>query len=237
MKEPEKPVKVKGKDQIALAFFPLPSNTFESIGGTIGLDAVSLASFIITPLVLEGSGKKAESSGKEAVSKMRTKEQFDQESFKRQKTSKSSKLAKEPRDKEADKLSQEELQQMMIIVIVQGMNVEALQTNLVKEKFNSTEPTYNKEREIWVKLKRLFEPDTDDEFWKLQKHIHDLTWKLYDSYGVHHGRIVRFKRLLSAVEVTAANMEVTTTGSSYDCWLWFLLLVKTAENILSYYYC
>ncbi|GJS37604.1 hypothetical protein Tco_0535986 [Tanacetum coccineum] len=89
------------------------------------------------------------------------------------------------------------------------MNVEALQTkypiidweiytegsrkedlvklwSLVKEKFNSTEPTKDKEREIWVELKRLFEPDTDDELWKLQKHIHDLTWRLYDSCGVHH---------------------------------------------------
>ncbi|GJZ47421.1 hypothetical protein Tco_0601253 [Tanacetum coccineum] len=46
---------------------------------------------------------------------------------------------------------------------------------LVKEKFNSTEPTDDKEREIWVELKRLFEPDTDDELWKLQKHIYDLT--------------------------------------------------------------
>ncbi|GJR76002.1 hypothetical protein Tco_0088367 [Tanacetum coccineum] len=58
--------------------------------------------------------------------------------------------------------------------------------SLVKEKFNSTEPTDDKEREIWVELKRLFEPDTDDELWKLQKHIHDLTWRLYDSCGVHH---------------------------------------------------
>ncbi|GJU07835.1 putative ribonuclease H-like domain-containing protein [Tanacetum coccineum] len=47
--------------------------------------------------------------------------------------------------------------------------------NLVKEKFKSTEPTDDKEREIWVELKRLFEPDTDDELWKLQKNIHDLT--------------------------------------------------------------
>ncbi|GJR22518.1 hypothetical protein Tco_0971045 [Tanacetum coccineum] len=105
-----------------------------------------------------------------------------------------SELAEEPRVKEADELSQEELQQMMIIVPEQGMNVEALQTkddlvmlwSLVKEKFNSTELTDDKEREIWVELKRLFEPDIDNELWKLQKHIHDLTWKLYDSCGVHH---------------------------------------------------
>ncbi|GKB06020.1 hypothetical protein Tco_0834253 [Tanacetum coccineum] len=59
--------------------------------------------------------------------------------------------------------------------------------SLVKEKFTSTEPTEDKEREIWVELKRLFEPDTDDELWKLKKHIHDnLTWKLYDSCGVYH---------------------------------------------------
>ncbi|GJZ39627.1 hypothetical protein Tco_0586190 [Tanacetum coccineum] len=104
---------------------------------------------------------------------------------------------------------------MMIIVLEQGMNVEALQTkypiidweiytegsrnywkiirvgnhtkSLVKAKFTSTKPTEDKEREIWVELKRLFEPDTDDELWKLQKHIHDnLTWKLCDSCGIFH---------------------------------------------------
>ncbi|GJT71537.1 hypothetical protein Tco_1030823 [Tanacetum coccineum] len=53
-------------------------------------------------------------------------------------------------------------------------------------RFNSIEPTDDKEKEIWVELKRLFKPDTDDELWKLQKHIHDLTWKLYDSFKVHH---------------------------------------------------
>ncbi|GJZ23470.1 hypothetical protein Tco_0560929 [Tanacetum coccineum] len=139
-------------------------------------------------------------------------EELDQESSKRQKTGESSELAEEPRDKEADELSQKELQQMMIIVPEQGMNVEALQTkypiidweiytegtkkywkimrvgnhtevhhffddmlkafdkddlvmlwSLVKEKFKSIKPTDDKEREIWVELKRLFEPDIDDE--------------------------------------------------------------------------
>ncbi|GKE26580.1 hypothetical protein Tco_1441964, partial [Tanacetum coccineum] len=93
-----------------------------------------------------------------------------------------------------------------IRVLEQGINVKALQTkypiinweiytegtrkndlvmlwSLVKEKFKSTD---DKEREIWIELKRLFEPDTDDELWKLQKHIHDLTWRLYDSCRVHH---------------------------------------------------
>ncbi|GJV00484.1 ribonuclease H-like domain-containing protein [Tanacetum coccineum] len=42
--------------------------------------------------------------------------------------------------------------------------------SLVKEKFNSTEPIEDKEKEIWVELKRLFEPDTDNE--KGKRHLH-----------------------------------------------------------------
>ncbi|GJV51686.1 hypothetical protein Tco_1447427 [Tanacetum coccineum] len=58
--------------------------------------------------------------------------------------------------------------------------------SLVQESFNSTEPTGDKEIEIWVELKRLFKPDADDELWKSQKHIHDVTWRLYDTCGVNH---------------------------------------------------
>nr|GEW43266.1 hypothetical protein [Tanacetum cinerariifolium] len=41
--------------------------------------------------------------------------------------------------------------------------------SLVKERFSSTEHTDDKERTLWVELKRLFEPDTDDKLWKLQR--------------------------------------------------------------------
>ncbi|GJS39931.1 hypothetical protein Tco_0564974 [Tanacetum coccineum] len=34
--------------------------------------------------------------------------------------------------------------------------------DLVRERFSSTEPTDDKERALWVELKRLFKPDTDD---------------------------------------------------------------------------
>ncbi|GKB04511.1 hypothetical protein Tco_0832654 [Tanacetum coccineum] len=51
---------------------------------------------------------------------------------------------------------------------------------------SSTEPTDDKERALWVELKRLFEPDTDDLL-ELQRYMHDpLTWRLYDTCGVHH---------------------------------------------------
>ncbi|GJU40259.1 hypothetical protein Tco_1193216 [Tanacetum coccineum] len=86
-------------------------------------------------------------------------EELDQGSSKRQKTSENSKLAEESKEKEDDELSQEELQELMIIVPEEGMNVE---------------------------LKRLFKPDVDDELWKSQKYVHDITWRLYDTCRVHH---------------------------------------------------
>ncbi|GJZ18913.1 hypothetical protein Tco_0555503 [Tanacetum coccineum] len=59
--------------------------------------------------------------------------------------------------------------------------------DLVKERFSTTEPTYDKENELWVELKRLFMPDNDDTLWKLQRYIHDpLIWRLYDTCGIHH---------------------------------------------------
>ncbi|GJU72454.1 hypothetical protein Tco_1263859 [Tanacetum coccineum] len=36
----------------------------------------------------------------------------------------------------------------------------------------SKEPTVDKEKVLWVKLKRLFEPDDDDTLWKLQRYMH-----------------------------------------------------------------
>ncbi|GKC35092.1 hypothetical protein Tco_1047476, partial [Tanacetum coccineum] len=158
--------------------------------------------------------------------------------------------AEESKDKESDELSEEQLQQLMIIVPEEGMNVEALQTkypiidwevytedsrmywkiirvgnhtevyqifedmlknfdrvdldklwSLVKERFSSTDPTNDKERTLWVELKRLFEPDTDDIPWKLQRYMHDLlTWRLYDPCGVHHVSTYREHDIFILVE-------------------------------------
>ncbi|GKC26714.1 hypothetical protein Tco_1034008 [Tanacetum coccineum] len=64
--------------------------------------------------------------------------------------------------------------------------------DLVKERFSTTEPRDDKEKELWVELKRLFEPDSDDTLWKLQRYMHDpLVWRLYDTCGVHHVSSVR----------------------------------------------
>ncbi|GJV01161.1 hypothetical protein Tco_1334730 [Tanacetum coccineum] len=98
-------------------------------------------------------------------------EELGEESLKRQKIREGSEPTEESKDKELDDLSQEQLQQLMIIVPEEGMNVEALQTkypiidwevytedsrmddlvklwSLVHERFNSTKPTEDKEREL-----------------------------------------------------------------------------------------
>nr|GEU40818.1 hypothetical protein [Tanacetum cinerariifolium] len=75
-------------------------------------------------------------------------------------------------------MSEEDVQNMLEIVPVSEFKVEALQVkeylvalwSLVKEKFSSTVPNVDKEKALWVELKRLFEPDADDVLWKLQRH-------------------------------------------------------------------
>nr|GEV04117.1 hypothetical protein [Tanacetum cinerariifolium] len=59
---------------------------------------------------------------------------------------------------------------------------------LVKETLSIKLATSNKEKELWVELKRLYEPDVEDQLWThTQALIHDpVEWRLYDSCGVHH---------------------------------------------------
>nr|GEY90945.1 hypothetical protein [Tanacetum cinerariifolium] len=59
---------------------------------------------------------------------------------------------------------------------------------LVKESLSNRPSTSDKEMELWVELKRLYEPDDEDQLWThTQNLMHALVeWKLYDTYGVHH---------------------------------------------------
>nr|GEX65189.1 glutamic acid-rich protein-like [Tanacetum cinerariifolium] len=43
---------------------------------------------------------------------------------------------------------------------------------MVKEKFSKAVATVNKEKALWVELKRLFEPNADDVIWKIQRYMH-----------------------------------------------------------------
>nr|GEU46944.1 sugar carrier protein A [Tanacetum cinerariifolium] len=59
---------------------------------------------------------------------------------------------------------------------------------LVKKTLSIRQASSDKENELWVKLKRLFEPDFKEKLWThTQALMHDpLEWKLYDTCGVHH---------------------------------------------------
>nr|GEX80169.1 hypothetical protein [Tanacetum cinerariifolium] len=59
---------------------------------------------------------------------------------------------------------------------------------LVKETLNIRPATSDKEMKLWVELKRLYEPDVEDQLWThTQNLMHALVeWKLYDICGVHH---------------------------------------------------
>nr|GEX35623.1 hypothetical protein [Tanacetum cinerariifolium] len=59
---------------------------------------------------------------------------------------------------------------------------------LVKETLSIRHASSDKEKELWVELKRVFEPDHEDQLWThTQALMHDrLEWKLYDTCGVHH---------------------------------------------------
>nr|GFB31400.1 hypothetical protein [Tanacetum cinerariifolium] len=112
-------------------------------------------------------------------SKRDTEEELDQGSSKKQKTDEASgSVQEQPVEKEKE-LSQEDLQQLMIIAPEQGMNIEALQ----------------------VELKRLFEPDAEAELRKLQRYMHDLLkWRLYDTCDVHHVSTERGHDIFMLVE-------------------------------------
>nr|GEX71609.1 retrovirus-related Pol polyprotein from transposon TNT 1-94 [Tanacetum cinerariifolium] len=105
-------------------------------------------------------------------------------------------------------ISEEDVQSMLKIVAVSVFKVEALQVKvdgiteayqsfkdklkgfdienldafwrLVKEKFNSTVPNVDKEKALWVELKRLFKPDADDV-------LHDMFMLTEKNYPLSNG--------------------------------------------------
>ncbi|GKD53659.1 hypothetical protein Tco_1287046 [Tanacetum coccineum] len=55
---------------------------------------------------------------------------------------------------------------------------------LVKERFEITSPE-GYDRLLWGDLITLFEPSEEDEIWKAQQDYTLISWRLYDSCGVH----------------------------------------------------
>nr|GEX33778.1 hypothetical protein [Tanacetum cinerariifolium] len=59
---------------------------------------------------------------------------------------------------------------------------------LVRETLTIRHATSDKEKELWVELKRLYEPDVEDQLCThTQALMHDpVEWRLYNTCGVHH---------------------------------------------------
>nr|GFA51879.1 hypothetical protein [Tanacetum cinerariifolium] len=86
---------------------------------------------------------------------------------------KKSKPSQEQQFKSSKGVSEEELKGMMQLVPLEKIYIEALQQFdredlhqlwiLVKETFSIKQSTSDKEKELWVELKRLFEPDSEDQ--------------------------------------------------------------------------
>ncbi|GKB20774.1 hypothetical protein Tco_0854697 [Tanacetum coccineum] len=166
--------------------------------------------------LIESEGDKTVPELTTGSSKRDAEVELDHEGSKKQKTNEASRSVQEQPEEEETKLPQKDLQQMMMVVPVEEVYVEALQVkypiidwevysedtrrywriirvrnhteayqifaemlkkfdrddlvklwDLVKERFSITEPIDDKEKELWVELKRLFEPDNDDTLWKL----------------------------------------------------------------------
>ncbi|GKC75283.1 hypothetical protein Tco_1126057, partial [Tanacetum coccineum] len=140
---------------------------------------------------------KKDTEVEQTITKRIAEETLLQESFKKLRTAEASRsepIQEQPTE-EPKELSEEELKKMLEIVLVEEIKAEALQVgniteayqvfedmlkgferedlvtlwSLVKERFRSAEPTEDKERALWVELKRLFEPDKDDVLWKIQR--------------------------------------------------------------------
>nr|GEU77523.1 (E)-beta-farnesene synthase-like [Tanacetum cinerariifolium] len=170
-----------------------------------------------------------------------------QESFKKLRVAKvsGSKSTQEVPIDDSKEISEEDVKNILEIVPIPEFKVEALHVkypiidweiytegpreylvvlwNLVKEKFSSAEPTNDKERALWVKLKRLFEPNANDVPWKLQRYMHArLTWKLYSDSK--DNAVQRSSRKCSK-GVTTAKSSITTAGST------LVLLDKVATAV------
>nr|GEV86884.1 hypothetical protein [Tanacetum cinerariifolium] len=113
---------------------------------------------------------------------------LEQEQVKKQKSSKEAPEI----ETSNEEFTEEKIKDMMQLIPVEDVYVQALQVKHPiidwKEYLSIRPATSEKEMELWVELKRMYEPDLEDQLWTLiQNFMHaPVEWKLYDLSGVHH---------------------------------------------------
>nr|GEV60813.1 putative ribonuclease H-like domain-containing protein [Tanacetum cinerariifolium] len=112
---------------------------------------------------------------------------FKTESAKKQKISK-----EVPEEvKSSDEVPEEKIKEMMQLVPIEEVYLEALQVKHPiidwEETLSKRPTTSDKEMELWVELSRLYEPNVEDQLWThTQNFMHaPAEWKLYDKCRVH----------------------------------------------------
>ncbi|GJT29873.1 putative reverse transcriptase domain-containing protein [Tanacetum coccineum] len=80
---------------------------------------------------------------------------------------------------------------MIFSHMLKSFDMEDLETlyKLVKAKYKSTKPVEDLDLVLWNDLKTMFEPHVEDAVWRNQQDYKVLSWKLYDSCGVHFLRM------------------------------------------------
>ncbi|GJV92086.1 putative ribonuclease H-like domain-containing protein [Tanacetum coccineum] len=179
MIEPEKPL--KKKDQIKFhkevakrLDEELEADLEEEEKMLFDKEMKRVYSFVlIDSEVVEGSGKKTKSSRKETVSKERVGEEIDEESVKRQKL-------------EIIKADGSTKFYKIFTTMLDDFNRQDVLDlyRLEKERFETTS-SEGYDRLLWGDLITLFEPSEEDEIWKAQQDYTLISWRLYDSCGVH----------------------------------------------------
>nr|GEV77279.1 arginine--tRNA ligase, chloroplastic/mitochondrial [Tanacetum cinerariifolium] len=120
------------------------------------------------------------------------KETLPQESFKKLKAVKVTgyESTQEIPSNDLKEMSEEDVQNMLEIVIVFEFKVEALQVRypIIDWEIHTEVPSVDKEKALWVELKRLFEVDVDDVLWKLQRH--DMFMLIEKDYPLSNGVMI-----------------------------------------------
>ncbi|GJV84562.1 hypothetical protein Tco_1524460 [Tanacetum coccineum] len=112
-------------------------------------------------------------------------------------------VSKEQSAEKEKELSEEELQKLLVVVPVEEVYVEALQVKylIIDWKVYSEDTRRDDLVKLWDLVKKRFsttEP-TDDKEKELYMHDH-LVWRLYDTCGVHHVSSVRGHDIFMLVE-------------------------------------
>ncbi|GKE42226.1 hypothetical protein Tco_1469510 [Tanacetum coccineum] len=84
-----------------------------------------------------------------------------------------------------------ELKQLMEIILdEEEVTIDAIPLAVKSPtKYESTRPMKDLDLILWGDLKTMFEPHVEDKIWRNQQDYKVLSWKLYDSCGVHFLRM------------------------------------------------